>query len=57
VIVEHYLAKRSRNNCQNNCHKSQKHVLYQILQKTFLNRVFATLEHSLTVLTLVTVVT
>jgi len=37
MILEHYLARRSRDKCQNNCHKSQKHVLYQILQKTFLN--------------------
>jgi len=33
VILEHYLARRSRDNCQNNCHKSQKHVLYQKLQE------------------------
>jgi len=37
VIVEHYLARQSRDNCQNSGPKSQKHVLYQILQKTFLN--------------------
>jgi len=33
VIVEHYLARQSRDNCQNNCHTSQKHVFYQMLQK------------------------
>jgi len=33
VIVEYHLARRSRDNCQNNCHKSYKHVLYQILQE------------------------
>jgi len=33
VIVEHYLARRSRENCQNNCYKFQKHGLYQILQE------------------------
>jgi len=27
VIVEYYLARRSRDNWQNNCHNSQKHVL------------------------------
>jgi len=32
VIVEYYLARWSRDNWRNNCHKSQKHVLYQILQ-------------------------
>jgi len=37
VILEHYLARRSLDNCQNNCHKSQKLVLYQILQENFLN--------------------
>jgi len=37
VIAEYYLTRRSRDNCSNNCHKSQKRVLYQILQKTFLN--------------------
>jgi len=34
VILEHHLDRRSRDNCQNNCHKSQKFVL---LSKTFLN--------------------
>jgi len=33
VIVEHYSVRRSRDNWQNNCHKSQKHVFYQILQE------------------------
>jgi len=33
VIEEHYLARRSRDNCQNNRHKSQKHVFYEILQE------------------------
>jgi len=33
LIVEHYLVRRSRDNCQNNCHKSQKHILYQVLQE------------------------
>jgi len=33
VIFEDYLARWSRDNWQNNCHKSQKHVLYQILQE------------------------
>jgi len=33
VIVEHYLVRWSRDNWQNNSHKSQKHVLYQILQE------------------------
>jgi len=33
VISEDYLAKQSRDNWQNNCHNSQKYVLYQILQE------------------------
>jgi len=33
VVLEDSLAIQSRENCQNNCHKSQKHVLYQILQE------------------------
>jgi len=33
VIVEHYLGRRSRDNCQTDFYKSQKHVLYQILQE------------------------
>jgi len=40
VIAEHYLTRRSCDSCQNNCRKSQKHVLYQIRQKTFLNSDF-----------------
>jgi len=35
VILEHYLVRLSRDNWQNKCHKSQKHVLYQILQENF----------------------
>jgi len=31
VIVEHYSARRSRDNFQNNCHKPQKHVLFRKL--------------------------
>jgi len=33
VIVEHYLVRRSRDNWKNNYHKSQKYVLYKILQE------------------------
>jgi len=33
VIVKHFLARRSRDNCQNNYHISQKHVLYQTLEE------------------------
>jgi len=40
VIVEHYLTRPSRDNCQNNCHNSQKHVLYQILQENFSKPLF-----------------
>jgi len=35
MIVKQYLARQSRDNCQNNCHTSQKNVLYQILQENF----------------------
>jgi len=35
VLLEHYLARQSRDNCQNNSHKSQKHVLDRILQENF----------------------
>jgi len=35
MIVEHHLVRRSRDNCQHKCHKSQKHVLHQILQENF----------------------
>jgi len=40
VIVEHYLARPSRDHCQNNCHKSQKHILFQILQENVSNSGF-----------------
>jgi len=50
VVLEDNLARQSRDNnsqtvtvSQNICHKSQKHVLYQILRKkTFLNLDFST---------------
>jgi len=35
VVLEDNLAGQSRNYCQNNRHKSQKHVLYRILQENY----------------------
>jgi len=29
------LARQSRDHCPKNCHKSQKHVLFRILQENF----------------------
>jgi len=57
VILIHYLSRRSHDNCQNNSHNSQKHVLYRILQENFSKLLFAIFEYSMTVLTLVAVVT
>jgi len=40
VTVEYYLPRRSRDNCQNKCHKSQKHVSEQKLQENFFKSCF-----------------
>jgi len=56
VVLKNNLAKPSRDHCQN--HKSQKHSLYRVLKENwFSTLIVATLEHGLTVLTFVTVVT
>jgi len=41
VVLEHCLARKSRDNCQKNCHKSQKHVFYRILQENVCKLIFA----------------
>jgi len=35
VVLVDNLARQLREYCQNNCHKSQKHILYRILHENF----------------------
>jgi len=57
VVLEDNLARESRDHCQNDCHKPEKHVLYRILQNFSKTLICGTFEHSLTVVTLATDIT